>query len=415
MTGLRHAWLVAGLLAALPAGPAAAAGPHAAQAQTSPPISGTVSLTAGQQASPVEIANGPTGRPGIVLTDEAAGVNADAGPVASGVDFQVEVRRPSRVSGRLAASDRRRLLSGAVILTVRHDDRLSPLPVRDVTIRPDDTFEFREVPPGRYVILARGQTERDGMSLFGRFAIELSGRDVSNIDITLTPGARISGRVEFEGEPQPRREAIETLRVHAIAVDGVSFGDAYSDPVDAGGRFEFRGVMPGEHVLRLEGLPDGWSMRSVHLMGRAVTDTPLTLDGGQVLRNLQIVATDSETVVSGQIAGDDGRARPDAVVVAFPADPGLWVPFSRHVKRARPDLDGHYRIRGLPPGEYLIVATNEIDEADPLETETLERLRAPADRLTLAPGERKTVNLGAKNLRPDVGIDEWRPVPESAP
>jgi len=313
------------------------------------------------------------------------------------------------VNGRIVASDERQLLSGAVIMTVQHGDRLSALPVRDVKIRPDGTFEFRNVPPGRYVIRARGETERDATAVFGRFAIEVSGRDVSNVDITLTPGTRVSGRVDFEGQSQPRREAIEALRVHAVAVDGVSFGDAYSDPIDANGRFEFRGVMPGDHVLRLEGLPAGWSMRSVYQMGREITDTPMTFDGGQVLRDLQIVATDVETVVSGRITGNDDRARPDAIVVAFPADPGLWVPYSRHVKRARPGLDGSYRLHGLPPGEYLIVATDEIDEADLLGPETLERLSAPAARLRLAAGEQKTVDLAVKSLRSEIGIGDGRP------
>jgi len=358
----------------------------------------------GDDEGPLEYS--PTYHPGVVFPDEATRVKVEAGRAAAGVEFRLDIVRPSRVSGRIAASDQRQLLSGAVIMTVQHGDRLSALPVRDVKIRPDGTFEFRNVPPGRYVIRARGQTEREATSLFGRFAIEVAGRDVAHIDITLTPGARVSGRVDFEGQPGPRREDIEALRVHAVAVDGVAFGDAYSDPVDPSGRFEFRGVMPGQHVLRLQGLPDGWSMRSVYLMGREVTDSPLTLDGGQVLRNLQIVATNVETVVSGLITGDHDNARPDAIVVAFPADPGLWVPYSRHVRRARPDLGGHYRIHGLPPGEYLIVATDEIDEADLLGPETLEQLSAPADRLTLGPGQRKTVDLTVKSLRQQVGIGQ---------
>lgn len=354
MTRLRHLGLVAGLLLALPAGAARVAGPEAACPQTSSAL----------------------------------------------------------VSGRLAAGDRRQLLSGAVTLAVRPGERLSVLPVPDVTIRPDDTFEFRDVPPGRYVILARGQTERGGTSLFGRFAIEVSGRDVANVHITLTPGAQISGWVDFEGEPRRGRAATDALRVHAVAADGVAFGDAYSDPVARDGGFEFRGVMPGDHVFRLEGLPDGWSLRSVYLMGREVTDTPLMLDGGGVLRNLQIVATDSETVVSGQVAGEDHRARPGVVVVVFPADPDLWLPFSHRVGRARADLDGRYRVRGLPPGDYLIVATDEADAIEPLDVVAFERLRAPADRLTLAAGERRTLDLHVR--RPSPGADDRRPGPESA-
>ena len=240
--------------------------------------------------------------------------------------------------------------------------------------------------------------------------LEVSGRDIGNVGITLTPGARLSGRVDFQGVPKPQREVTGLMRVHAVAVDGVPFGDAYSDPLGADGDFEFLGVMPGEHVIRLEGLPDGWALRSVYLMGREVTDTPLTFDGGQVLGNLQVVASDVETVVSGRVTGDNDRARPDAVVVAFPADPGLWVAYSRHVKRSRPGLDGDYRIRGLPAGEYLIVATDEIDEADVLSPEMLERLSAPAERMTLKAGERKTRNLPVRSLRARAAIGDRRPL-----
>jgi protocatechuate 3,4-dioxygenase beta subunit len=124
----------------------------------------------------------------------------------------------------------------------------------------------------------------------------------------------------------------------------------------------------------------------------------------QAVRNLQIIASDVTTVVSGQVVDENGRPRPDAVVVVFPADPGLWVSYSRHVRRSRPDLDGDYRIRGLPPGEYLILATDEVSESDLLDAELLEWLRAPADRLTLGAGDTLTRDLRVKHLRLQTGI-----------
>jgi hypothetical protein len=162
--------------------------------------------------------------------------------------------------------------------------------------------------------------------------------------------------------------------------------------------------MPGEYVLRLEGLPDGWSLQAVYLMGRDVTDTPLTFDGMQAVRNLQIIASDVTTVLSGRVVDENGRPRPDAVVVVFPADPGLWVSYSRHVRRSRPDLDGHYRIHGLPPGEYLILATDEVNESDLLDAELLEWLYEPADRLTLGTGDKLTRDLPVRSLRRQTGI-----------
>lgn len=350
----------------------------------------------------------PTYHPGVVFPDDAARVRVDAGQVSPGVEFQLSLVRPARVSGRIAANDGRQLLSGAVIMTAEHGDHLAALPVRDVTINPDGTFEFRNVPPGRYVIRARGETDREGIPLFGRFSLDVSGGNVANVAITLAAGARVSGRVDFEGRTPPPAAARAAVRVHAVAVDGVSFGDAYSEPLAENGDFVFRGVRPGEHVLRLEGLPGGWALQAISFMGREVTDTPLQLDGGQVVRNLRVVASDVFTVVFGRVTDGAGRPRPDALVVAFPIDTGLWTPYSRHVQRARPDLDGHYRFRGLPPGDYLIIASDEIDEEDVLSPDLLERLSARAARMTLRAGQAKTQDLPVSSLRPQAAIGHAR-------
>lgn len=361
---------------------------------------------AGDPLGPQEYS--PTFHPGVVFPDDAARIRVEAGQVSSGVEFQLSLVRPARVRGRIAANDGRPLLSGAVMMTVEHGDHLAALPVRDVTIMADGAFEFRNVPPGRYIIQARGETDRQGVPLFGRFSLDVSGRNVSNVAITLTPGARVSGRVDFEGATPPPAEARTAVRVHAVAADAVSFGDAYSEPLAEDGDFVLRGVMPGDHVLRLEGLPSGWALRSVSFMGRDITDTPLRFDGGRVVRNLRLVASDVSTTVSGRVTDDTGRPRPDALIVAFPTDTNLWVSYSRHVQRARPDLDGHYRFRGLPAGNYLIIATDEVDEADVLTPDLLERLSGRAVRMTLGAGQMKTQDLPVSSLRPRAAIGHAR-------
>jgi hypothetical protein len=297
------------------------------------------------------------------------------------------------VTGRIAAADGKLLLAGSVIMTSQPGEKLTSVPVRDVTIRPDGTFVFRNVTPGRYVIRARGETERQGVSLFGTFVASVEGGDLAGINIPLTRGAVAEGRLDFDGPKGFPLTGAPALRVRAVSTDGVVFGDAFSDPIESGRGVLLRGIMPGEHVFRMEGLPEGWVLKGVFLHGRDITDVPVDFGPGQREPNLQIVLSDVVTTVSGVVRGLDGTPRPDSTVTVFAVDPGTWQPYSRHLAIVRPALDASYRIRGLPPAEYWIIATREIESGDRLDRASLERLVSSAQRLTLGIGESKTFDL----------------------
>ena len=59
----------------------------------------------------------------------------------------------------------------------------------------------------------------------------------------------------------------------------------------------------------------------------------------------------------------------------------------------RADAQGHYTLRGMPPGSYLMAALDYLEEGEWQDPEFLERLRESASRASLREGETKTVNL----------------------
>ena len=77
--------------------------------------------------------------------------------------------------------------------------------------------------------------------------------------------------------------------------------------------------------------------------------------------------------------------------VAFAADSRRWFEGSRFVKAARPDQQGLFRIKGLPPGEYSVVALDYVEEGACNEPEYLEPLRARAKTVTLTTNEPQTI------------------------
>ena len=66
----------------------------------------------------------------------------------------------------------------------------------------------------------------------------------------------------------------------------------------------------------------------------------------------------------------------------------------------RPDPQGQWQIKGLPPGEYLAVAVDYVQEGTWNDPEYLESLRRYAQELTVSEGGTQSVSLKLVTLDP---------------
>jgi hypothetical protein len=124
-----------------------------------------------------------------------------------------------------------------------------------------------------------------------------------------------------------------------------------------------------------------------------ITDTGIDFKEGQQVAGIEIVLTQRATDVSGTV--QDSRARPitDFVVVAFSPDSRKWGYMTRHVRTARPNQEGRFSIKGLPPEEYYLIALDYLEAGEEGDPEQLEKWKTNATRVTLADGEPKTLTL----------------------
>ena len=92
----------------------------------------------------------------------------------------------------------------------------------------------------------------------------------------------------------------------------------------------------------------------------------------------------------------DSRKQPvlDATVVLFPVDENLRGFQSRFIRSARPDQEGRFRISALPPGEYLAIAVQGLEDGQASDPEFLDAVEEQAIRVTIEDGETKSVTLG---------------------
>jgi hypothetical protein len=306
----------------------------------------------------------------------------------------------ARVSGRLLTHDGRQLLSGAVILRSIEDEPPAQVPSEDVTIAPDGTFEFRNVPPGQYEVRARGLTQPNSIGLFAKSRITVDGADAQKIVLTLVPGATAGGVVIVESRQSSKPPALDALLVRAPLTDGSSFGDALTGHPDAQRQFAIHGLMPGGHVIRLQGLQDPWVLKSVVLRGRDITDAGFEAESGERIRDLRVTITDVASELTGTVRDAQGQVSANATVLVVPLSPQSWTRSSRRLVVLRTDASGRYRIRGLPAGEYRAIASAALDEANAFRRDVLREVVATGVPLSLEPLQARVLDLQLIQIGP---------------
>jgi hypothetical protein len=153
--------------------------------------------------------------------------------------------------------------------------------------------------------------------------------------------------------------------------------------------FELKGLR-GRGFIRAGTLGD-WEMKRVRREGADVTDTPL--DFSADVDGLEIELTQQVTTLSGGVSDSRGDMALDATVIAFADDPAKWGPQSRFIESARPDQQGRFTIKGLPPGRYLAIAVGYLEPGEERDPDLLEAWRRHGTPFTLTEGKTHVLDL----------------------
>ena len=112
-------------------------------------------------------------------------------------------------------------------------------------------------------------------------------------------------------------------------------------------------------------------------------------------RQLQVVLTEQISSVSGLVVDRNGRTLPGYSVVVFADDERRWTPNSRFVMAAQSSQAGQFRLKDVPPGDYLAVAVPNLPFRAWTNTDVLLRLQSIATKLKVNDGEQKTISIRA--------------------
>jgi len=383
------------------------ADPASARMSIAPDASGNLSwMRTESPDAPVAYTYAPTYYPGVPAFSDALPINLAVGQEATGIDFTLQLVISARVTGTVFGPTG--ATPNATVMLVADDSRGSVGSNYGGRIERNGSFAILNVPPGRYLAVARGggggpgggpggRGQGGGTALFAVVPLNVVSPVTPGVNLLMAPGATLAGKVTFEGATQPMPAEIARIRIGLWAPAGGSlpiFNSNMNTTPRNDGTFSIPDVPAGERMFRVSGAPASWALKTVYLDGRDVTDSMFPVRAGETAGNVSIIFTDRGTELSGAVRDADDRALlAGFTVVAFPVDNLMWKPQSRLIQAARPDKNGAFTIRGLPPGEYYLQAIDDVDQGEWYDPTFLEALRRGAPRIVLQEGDKKSQSL----------------------
>jgi protocatechuate 3,4-dioxygenase beta subunit len=337
----------------------------------------------------------PTYYPGTTNPAEAQTITVGLGDELS-IQLTLMAVRMARISGTVVDSEGKPV-SGAM-LTLRSASGGGVMTMTAGQSGSDGSFTLMNVPPGEHHVDVRPTIRTpDAPPEFGSVPIVVGSDNITGLRIATGRGATISGRVTFEGTADRTGSAtpprVTVLPVEPQAMPPLPLG---GDPMSNGliaadGSFQLRGTS-GTVVFRVV-TPPAWTLKSVILDGENITDVPYELKASENVDGLRIVLTDRVTDISGGVSNSRGQSLKDYVVVIHPATAVTGNAATRFTSIARPDQDGRFRVRRMPPGEYLATAIEALEQGREWDPEYQPKLREAGKAFSVKEGESIVLDL----------------------
>jgi hypothetical protein len=320
--------------------------------------------------------------PGTGSVAEAQRITIAAGQTISGANMTLLPVRTSRISGKALDASGKPLVGGMVMAIERGSMGLMAMRSPG-QVRPDGSFTLSGITPGTYIL----RIGLPGLDETAVMPITVTDGDVTDVQLIAAKSSTIRGRVLVERGATPPKPSV--LQLFA----------ASTEPMMGGGQarvnddFTFELKAPaGHYTIRALGSQEDWHIHAVRFNGIDVTDTGIEVPANAVVSDVMVEMTTKQSGATGTVVDDNGQPVRDVWVVMFAQDAQRWASQTRYTGAGRPNANNVYTIN-VPAGDYFIVAVSDIEPGEWNDPDVLTQLRERATRVTIADGERKTVDL----------------------
>lgn len=233
----------------------------------------------------------------------------------------------------------------------------------------DGKFEFKNVPPGSYVLHTL-PTGLGNAPFVVKSVLDVGDQPLVNLAVPAVVPFEVKAKVEAEPGPELKLPSVRIILTGADEITpALAMGTANAD-----GDVVLANVIPGKHRINIAGIPATHYIREIRVGDKVAEGDSIEIDGPASKLSLSIALGKAE--VSGGVQNDKGDPLPGVKVALIP-DP--LRPF--RIRVTSTDQNGMFKLGTLAPGDYQAVAMESVDNGALEDEEFLKPLRTKLQRV----------------------------------
>ena len=323
--------------------------------------------------------------PSATDATNATPVQIAAGAEAAGTAIRLQRVNTVRISGKVAGAVKG-MLTMVWLVPKGATSKTMALLQGKMAISQEEggSFELKGVAPGSYSLSGVSMDSKAQNRLStSPLLLQVGDRHVSGLVLQPVAGAELAGAVTVEGKAVAKVNSVQ------VTLEANEYSDLGSPSATAGedGKFTLKDVFPNKYLMQVRNLPEGAYVKSMRYGDQEVSDDTIDLGGG-VAGTLQVTLSTAGAQVDGVVQNPENKPVSGATVVLAPAS-GRYSLF----QEMRTSDNGSYSFKGIPPGDYKILAWTDIETGAYQDPDFLKRYESKAEKLPLKESDRKTVPL----------------------
>jgi len=381
----------------------------------------------------------PTLYPNSATVARADRITVNAGEEKPAVDMTLPAVRAVRVSGTITGTDGPiSATSIRLVASGESDEGALLTQLTPTLVQPDGRFDFANVSPGSYTLrvqYASGQLRASGPTgtalaflgsgggtpqpppppappqppvqgvpsaqlmtpvLWATVPVSVGDRDVVGLVVSLRPGGSVSGKImTADGAPLPTTQVLSrsTAFVTPLNPPPGQIPGNFGNSLTPEGSFRIPWVVPGRYRLGIGGVQTLPTLKKIEVNGIDMTDLPIDIIGD--LTDVVFTMSPAQPAsIAGAVVATGPRE--DLTALVFPADRKLWADPDAAYRRFRASAvsrTGAFTAVQFPAGEYFVAVVPDAQTLDWQEAGRLEALSKTAVKVTLADGDKKSVEV----------------------
>jgi uncharacterized GH25 family protein len=320
-----------------------------------------------------EMAYAATYYPSTMDSSNAVPVDVGAGGETRGIDIRLRKAPVFRIRGKVA-----NVPGGRVMVMITPKEGVPSAPAMSQAAPPEYRFEIRNVSPGSYVLHAQMGNGNQQAVAFQE--VQVGTQHIDGVVLAVAGGNDIPGTVKVEDAtaavPMPN---LSVFLLPAIPIGAPARAKAADDL-----KFTLKNVPPLHYKVSVSGVPDTCFVKSIRYGGQPVPDEGVDFLGSGAL---EVILSATAAEVDGAVVDKDGKPVAGAIVALISKGSAT------DIQSRSTDENGAAMFKGLKPGEYKLIAWEDIPRGAYQDPEFVKPYEGRGETVKLDASARQAIQL----------------------